>query len=116
MTTPQVLVTQSAQATVQVSPANPAVVEILAPAVPVAVEVGVPGPQGPIGPVRQPDKVRIDTSTAGIIYAGRAVNGSAESSAAWTVTRSTYSPAGVRQTKGTATGVTWTGRSGHTYS
>ncbi len=113
MTTPQVLVTQSAQATVQVSPADPAVVEVLAPAVPVAVEVGVPGPQAP---VRPPNELRVDTGTAGTVYAGRAVNGSAESSAAWTITRSTYNPAGVRQTKGTATGVTWTGRTGHTYS
>lgn len=116
MTTPQILVTQSAQATVQVSPANPAVVEVLAPAVPVAVEVGVPGPQGPIGPVRQPDEVRIDASAAGTIYAGRAVNGSAEGAAFWTITRSLYNAAGIRTGKGTAANVTWTGRAGHTYS
>lgn len=116
MTTPQVLITQSAQAVVQTTAADPAVVEVLAQAVPVAIEVGVPGPQGPVGPVRQPDEVRIDTATAGVIYSGKAINGAAESSLTWTIIRTTYSAAGLRLTRKVATGVTWTGRAGHTYT
>lgn len=115
MTTPQVLVTQSAQSTVEIIAANPSVVEVSAPSIPSVIEIEVPGPQGPIGPIRQPDRLHIDTSVSGIVFTGKAVNGSLDDSPAWTITRTTYNAAGVRQSKGTATGVTWTGRAGHTY-
>lgn len=115
MTTPQVLVTQSTQATVEITAADPAVVEVSAPSVPSVIEVEVPGPQGPIGPIRQPDALRIDTSASGVVFTGKAPNGAAEDAAVWTITRTIYNAAGVRQSKGTATGVTWTGRAGHTY-
>lgn len=49
MTTPQVQITQSAQATVEVASAADAVVEVTAPAAPLIVEINVPGPQGPPG-------------------------------------------------------------------
>lgn len=80
------------------------------------VGLGPQGPAGPPGPSSLPPEVRVDAATAGTIYAGQAANGSAEASAVWTLTRTTYSAAGVRLTKGTATGVTWTGRAGHTYT
>jgi hypothetical protein len=66
-------------------------------------------------PERPVNEVRIDTSTAGVIYVGQAFYGKEETDAAWTITRSTYSPAGIRTSKGTATGVTWTDRTTHTY-
>lgn len=65
---------------------------------------------------REVKEVRVDTDTQGVIYVGRGVYGLAESSVGWTITRTTYNIAGVRQSKGTATGVTWTGRAGHTYT
>lgn len=67
-------------------------------------------------PERPVTAIRVDTSTAGVIYVGEAIYNAAESSPVWTIVRSTYSPAGIRTGKGTATGVTWTGRAGHTYS
>lgn len=70
----------------------------------------VPTPQRPI------TATRVDTATAGVIYVGQAINGAAESSPVWTIVRTTYSAAGVRTSKGTATAVTWTGRAGHTYT
>lgn len=115
MITPQVIITGSSQAVVESTPASTTAVEVTAPSNPVVVEVSVPGPQGPIGPTALPDATRIDASTIGVIYAGRAVNGSPETAAVWTVVKTTYSPAGIRLTRGTATGVTWTGRAGHTY-
>jgi hypothetical protein len=69
----------------------------------------VPTPQRPI------TETRIDTTTTGVIYVGQAISGAAEGSPVWTIVRTTYSAAGIRLTKGTATGVTWTGRAGHTY-
>jgi hypothetical protein len=67
-------------------------------------------------PNRPVSAVRVDTSTSGIIYVGEAIYDAEESSPIWTITRSTYNAAGIRLTKGTATGVTWTGRAGHTYT
>lgn len=61
-------------------------------------------------------KVLIDGTTVGTIYAGRAPLGSVESAAVWAITRSQFNAAGIRTSKGTATNVTWTGRSTHTYS
>lgn len=60
--------------------------------------------------------VRIDSSTLGVLYVGKASAGSSESASAWTITRSTFSAAGVRISKGTATGVSWSGRTSHTYA
>ena len=76
------------------------------------IEVLTPGPQGPI----RVGRVLTDAATAGTIYVGTAPGGTAESTATWTITRSLFSAAGVRTSKGTATGVTWTGRSSHTYT
>jgi hypothetical protein len=61
-------------------------------------------------------KVLIDALTLGIIYVGTAALGASTSAAVWTITRSQFSPAGIRTGKGTATAVTWTGRASHTYS
>lgn len=61
-------------------------------------------------------KVLVDALTAATIYVGSAPIGSSMNAAVWTIIKTTYNPAGVRQTKGTATGITWTGRTGHTYS
>lgn len=66
-------------------------------------------------PNRPVSEIRIDTSTAGVIYVGEAIYEAAESSPVWTITRSIYNAAGVRTSKGTAVNVTWTGRAGHTY-
>ena len=62
----------------------------------------------------QPETL-VDASTAGVIYVGTAAHGTAEGSAAWTITRSVFNAAGTRTSRGTATGVTWTGRASHTY-
>jgi len=59
---------------------------------------------------------RVDATTAQTIYTAQAPSGSSDSSAVWTITRTTYSTVGTRLTIGVATGVTWTGRTGHTYS
>jgi hypothetical protein len=100
------------------------------------VSVGIVGPQGPPGatgptgagvtgatgavgatganaPVMT---VRIDTSTAGVIYVGKALDGTAESSANWEINKSTFNSAGLRLTTGAATNVSWAGRTGHTYT
>lgn len=61
-------------------------------------------------------KVLIDGTTVGIIYVGTSPLGSAESASVWTITRSQFSAAGIRTSKGTASGVTWTGRATHSYS
>lgn len=108
MTTAEVLSTQ--QVVITETAVN--VLEVTAPTAPAVVQVVAQGPQGPqaLAPA-----VRIDTATTGVIYVGQAINGAAESSPVWTITRTTYNAAGVRQSKGTATGVTWTGRAGHTY-
>jgi hypothetical protein len=60
--------------------------------------------------------VKVDTSTAGTQYVGKALSGTAESAALWRIVKSTFSSAGVLLTSGTATNVTWTGRTGHTYT
>jgi hypothetical protein len=76
------------------------------------IEVITPGPQGPV----RVGRVLTDATTAGTIYVGTAAGGTAESAAAWTITRSLFSAAGVRTSKGQAVNVTWTGRASHTYS
>jgi hypothetical protein len=70
----------------------------------------VPAPERPI------TEVRVDTSIIGVIYVGQALHGAAEGSPVWAITRSTYSPAGIRTSKGSATAATWTGRTSHTYA
>jgi hypothetical protein len=60
--------------------------------------------------------VRVDTSTAGTIYVGKALDGTAESSANWEIYKSTFNSAGLLLTTGVAINVTWTGRTGHTYT
>lgn len=73
--------------------------------------------EGPAGPARLPEEIRVDTLTAaGTIYVGRADNGTAESSPNWTIVKTTYSAAGVQLTKGSATAVNWTNRTSHTYT
>jgi hypothetical protein len=102
-TTRQVIITETAEQ----------VVEVLVPQAPAVVNVITEGPQGPAAGASE---VRVDAATAGTIYVGIAVNGTAESATAWTITRSTYSAAGLRTSKLTATAVTWTGRVSHSYT
>lgn len=108
MTTAEVLSTQ--QVVITETAVN--VLEVTAPTSPAVVEVVTEGPQGAAS---LPTAVRIDTITTGTVYTGKAPNGASESAATWIITRTTYNAAGARQAKGTATGVTWTGRAGHTY-
>jgi hypothetical protein len=60
--------------------------------------------------------VRVDALTAGTIYVGTAPNGSSESANVWTIIRSQFTTAGIKTSEGTAANVTWTGRTGHTYT
>lgn len=76
---------------------------------------GITGATGPAGADAPVMTVRVDTSTAGTIYVGKALNGTAESSANWEIYKSTFDTAGLLLTTGVATNVTWTGRAGHTY-
>ncbi len=89
------------------------VVEIDQPTQVETVEIITPGRQGPAAASAE---IRIDASAVGIVIVGRAPGGSAESAPTWTITRTTYSPAGIRTGKATATGVTWTGRASHSYT
>lgn len=61
--------------------------------------------------------VRIDsTSTANIIYVGKAAAGSAESSAVWTITRIVLTTAGVQSAPSSSlSAVAWTNRASLTY-
>lgn len=59
---------------------------------------------------------RIDAATSGTVYIGLATSGSSESAAAWSITRCTYSFAGIRTSKLRATGVAWTNRTSVSYS
>lgn len=61
-------------------------------------------------------KVLIDALTPTIIYVGSAAIGSSTGAGVWTIVKTTYSAAGIRTSRGTATNVTWTGRAGHTYT
>lgn len=61
-------------------------------------------------------EVRIDTSIVNTLYIGKALQDSSESSAVWTIRKSTFDTAGIRTSVGTAINVTWTGRTGHTYT
>lgn len=60
--------------------------------------------------------VLVDADTAGTIYVGTAPSGSSQSAAVWSITRSTFTAAGIRASKGIATNVTWTGRASHSYT
>lgn len=111
MTTPQVFVSQSSEATVEIIGTDPVVVEVSVPSVPSVVEVSVPGPQGPAGGLAR----RHDWAPP-YDYLGTAPLGTAESSSAWRITRLTINPAGAVTATGTAVNVTWTGRAGHTYT
>ena len=66
--------------------------------------------------VTSSNAVRIDSSTLGVLYVGKASAGTSEATSAWTIIRSTFSTAGVRLSKGTATGVSWSDRTSHTYA
>jgi len=61
-------------------------------------------------------EVLIDASTAGTIYVGTAPVGSSVDASVWTIIKTTYTTAGIRTSKGTATNVTWTGRASHSYT
>jgi hypothetical protein len=63
-----------------------------------------------------PNLARVDTSSAGSIYAGTAPFGTAENSSAWTIVRATFDSAGTRTSRGTATNVAWSSRTTATYS
>ena len=102
ITTQQVAVTEVQQG----------VIEVTAPTKPAVVGVVTAGPQGPV----RIGKVLLDADTPGTIYAGTAPLGTAEDAEAWTITRSTFSGAGIRTSRGTASGVSWTDRTSHTYS
>jgi hypothetical protein len=80
------------------------------------VEIFYPGPQGPPGSGGSHLSVRVDASTPGVIYVGTAPDGAAPGSNVWIVTRSLFSLAGVRTSRGRATGTTWTNRALHTYT
>jgi len=106
----EITIAPPSQVSVEVqSGATPSLV-LNAPSVPTVVEINAPTLQQPVA------AVRVDAATAGAVYVGRASYGAAEGSPVWTITRSTYSPAGIRTSKGTATAVTWTGRTSHTYA
>jgi hypothetical protein len=61
-------------------------------------------------------EVRIDSTIADTIYVGKALLDSAESSAVWTIRKSTFDSSGTRTSIGTAVNVTWTDRDSHTYT
>lgn len=63
-----------------------------------------------------PNLARVDASTSGSIYAGSAAFGTAESSPAWTIVKTTFNAAGIRTSRGTATNVAWSSRASATYS
>lgn len=82
---------------------------------------GVAGPTGPVGVTGATGpsgigSVLVDATTANTIYVGIAPNNASQSSAVWTITKTVFSSAGIRTSKLQAVGVTWTGRTGHTYS
>lgn len=64
----------------------------------------------------KPGVCRLDAATAGTVYIGVAASGTSEATAEWSITRSTFNAAGVRTSRGVASGVTWTGRTGHNYT
>lgn len=84
----------------------PAVVKVTVPSGPAVVRVATPGPPGPL----RIGQVRVDADTAGIVYVGSAPFGADESDEAWAITKSTFSSAGVRISKGQAVAVAWTNR------
>lgn len=60
--------------------------------------------------------VKIDSSYPGITYVGKAPATASEVSPVWTITKSTFNFEGTLVSKMSANNVSWTGRSGHTYS
>lgn len=76
------------------------------------VRVSTPGVQGPL----RLGRVRVDADAQGILFIGTAPLDTPENAADWKITRSIFSPAGIRIGRGTAIGVTWTGRANHSYS
>lgn len=63
-------ITGTPQVTVEVVAGSPPVVEVTAPATPLAIEVAVPGPQGPSGPTGAPGP----TGSPGIVSAVAPLN------------------------------------------
>jgi hypothetical protein len=106
----EVVTPEAVQVSIELQEGTPPEIVLNAPTIPVVVELNAPLLQQPVA------AVRVDASTAGTVYVGRTSYGAAESSPVWTITRTTYSAAGVRTSKLTATAVTWTGRASHTYS
>lgn len=104
--TAQVIVTEVAEQ----------VIELAVPAAPATVQIATAGPQGTAGPSGIGSVLVDATTTANTIYVGIAAKDAAQSGAVWTITRSVFSAAGIRTSKGTAIGVTWTGRTTHTYA
>ena len=51
-----------------------------------------------------------------VAYCGTAELGTAEGTAAWFITKLTFTAAGAVSATATASDVTWTGRAGHTYA
>lgn len=100
----------STQVEITVSPTSQAQAQIFGPGTPTVVEVQAPTLQQPVA------AVRVDAATAGTVYTGRASYGAIETSPVWTITRSLFSPAGIRTAKGTAVNVAWTARASATYS
>ena len=58
----------------------------------------------------------IDAGTTGVIYVGTAPPGALQTASSWTITRSQFSAAGIRTSRGRAIGVSWTGRASHVYT
>lgn len=103
----------SEQVAIEILEAPRVAVEVIEEAGVKVVEVIHPGPQGP---ALLPAITRVDTNTPGIVYVGRAPYGTSETAPTWTITRSLFSAAGVRVSKGQAVAVAWTDRETATYS
>lgn len=91
---------------------SPAVARVTAQDAPRVVRVAIPGPAGSSPPVYL---VRLDATTANIIYSSRAPVGTPESSPVWPIKRRTFSSAGLLTATANATGA-WTNRTSLTYT
>ena len=98
-----------------VVPEGPAIARVTVPSGPIIARVATPGPPGEQGSPAPLKSVRIDSSTANVIYAGKAPSGSSESAAVWTITRALFTSAGVLVGSSSVSAATWTGRAGHIY-
>jgi hypothetical protein len=87
------------------------VVEVITPTAAAVVEVITAGPQG-----SSAAKERRHDWTGSYDYLGTAPEGTAESAAAWHIVRLTVNTAGAVTANQSATAVTWTGRTSHSYT